>query len=283
MSGGGGLERSCGAGGSDWIRQWDAAGGVERFAARFTGVAYSRHRHDTYVIGITEAGAQAFDYRGVAEVSAPGEVFVLHPDEPHDGRAAGDDGFAYAQVYVEPARIAAAVRALRGRPAPLPFARAPVSRNATLAAAVRAAFAAPLEPLALDAVVLSLAEGLLAADASVAPAPPPRGNAAAVERARRFLDAECARVVRSAELEAAAGLTRYELARQFRLALGTSPYRYLTMRRLDRARGLLARGTALAEAALASGFADQAHFTRAFRAAFGLTPGRYARLAVSSR
>jgi AraC-like DNA-binding protein len=34
----------------------------------------------------------------------------------------------------------------------------------------------------------------------------------------------------------------------------------------------------LAEVALTAGFADQAHFTRIFRSAYGVTPGRYARL-----
>ena len=50
------------------------------------------------------------------------------------------------------------------------------------------------------------------------------------------LDAEKTRVVHSRELESITGLTRYDLARQFRIMLGTSPYRYLLMRRLEFAR-----------------------------------------------
>jgi AraC-like DNA-binding protein len=103
-------------------------------------------------------------------------------------------------------------------------------------------------------------------------------DVAALERVRQFLDAEKTRVVRSAELEAVTGLTRYELARQFRLRYGTSPYRYLLLRRLDVARAQIARRRPLVEVALEAGFADQAHFTRTFKAAFGLTPARYAAL-----
>jgi AraC-like DNA-binding protein len=84
--------------------------------------------------------------------------------------------------------------------------------------------------------------------------------------------------VRSVELEAVTGLSRYELARQFRTAYGTSPYRYSLMRRLDFARHRLRDGMPLVELALVAGFADQAHFTRMFRSAFGVTPGRFARL-----
>jgi AraC-like DNA-binding protein len=96
-----------------------------------------------------------------------------------------------------------------------------------------------------------------------------------IERARQFLDAERTRVVHSTELESITGLTRYDLARQFRIMFGTSPYRYLLMRRLDFARERIHQERPLVEVACDAGFADQAHFTRAFKSAFGLTPARY--------
>jgi AraC-like DNA-binding protein len=260
------------------VRGRGPVGGVELLRAWFRGRAFARHRHDTYAIGVTEAGVQLFDYRGRVERSTPGQVVVLHPDEAHDGRAGDEDGFGYRIVYVEPARIAAAIRAIRGRPGPLPFVREPVSQNPTLARAVAAAFRSAPEPLALDAVVLRLAEGLIAGDPDGQPAGAPRGlDHVALDRARAFLDGRRA-IVRSAELEAVTGLSRYDLARQFRARYGTSPYRYSLMRRLDFARGRLRGGTPLADLALAAGFADQAHFTRMFRSAYGVTPGRYTRL-----
>jgi AraC-like DNA-binding protein len=275
-SAGEGLVRSCEGQDRVWIRE--PGEGVELLRAWFGGRAYARHRHDTYAIGVTEAGVQDFDYRGRAERATRGQVVVLHPDEMHDGRAGTEAGFGYRIVYVEPARIAAAVRAIRGRPAPLPFVREPVSRNPTLARAVTAAFRLVPEPLALDALVLRLAEGLIEGDPGGHAAPSPhRLDHAALERARALLD-ERRTVVRSADLEAVTGLSRYELARQFRAAYGTSPYRYSLMRRLDFARKRLGGGMSLAELALAAGFADQAHFTRMFGWAFGLSPGRYARL-----
>ena len=80
-----------------------------------------------------------------------------------------------------------------------------------------------------------------------------------------------------------AGLTRYDLARQFRSMCGTSPYRYLLMRRLDLARDLIHQGRSLVDVAYDAGFADQAHFTRVFRSAFGLTPARYRTLRAGPR
>lgn len=259
----------------DWIRCAEPVEGVERFRAWFAGAPYQRHRHDTYAIGITDSGAQVFHYRGARRASTPGQVFVLHPDEPHDGRAGTEEGFGYRQLYVEPARIAEAARVLCARPCPLPFVAEPVSANRLLGRAVRAAFHGPLQALAADDLVLALARGLLAAAGSSPGHASSRIDVGAVARARELLDAACPRAVHAPELEAASGLGRYELARQFRLALGTSPYRYLLMRRLDRARQAIRQGVPLAQAACAAGFADQPHLTRAFKAAHGMTPARY--------
>ena len=257
---------------------------MELFRAWFAGAPYQKHRHDTYAIGLTDCGVQLFDYRGAKRVSMPGQIVVLYPDEPHDGRAGTGEGFGYRIVYVEPVQLSEALRALRGRACPLPFVRDPVSASARLSRVLDAAFRLPMEPLAADSLLVDLAEGLLEAE-------PPGGSceasrridSRAVERARRFLDAERTRVVHSAELESVAGLTRYDLARQFRSMCGTSPYRYLLMRRLDLARDLIHQGRSLVDVAYDAGFADQAHFTRVFRSAFGLTPARYRTLWAGPR
>ena len=278
-AGGVGLERSCGESSAGWMRSTEVQDGVEFLEAWFQGYAYHKHRHDTYGICLTTTGVQVFDYRGAAHASTPGQVVVLHPDELHDGRAGTQAGFGYRMLYVEPALIFEAIQVLCGRACSLPFVRTPVVASAKLSAAITGAFQSTREPLAIDSLVLHLAEGLIDADPSCRRAARPRSlDVAALARARQFLDAQKTRVVRSAELEAVTGLTRYELARQFRLMCGTSPYRYLLMRRLDFARQQIARGRALVEVALEAGFADQAHFTRMFRATYGLTPARYAAL-----
>ncbi|WP_235624238.1 helix-turn-helix domain-containing protein [Mycolicibacterium goodii] len=70
-------------------------------------------------------------------------------------------------------------------------------------------------------------------------------------------------------------MDRWSLARQFRAAFGTSPSRFRSMRQLELARALIIGGMPLADVAHAAGFADQAHFTRMFKAAYGLTPAAW--------
>jgi hypothetical protein len=43
--------------------------GLERLKARFHGPAKDPYRHETYAIGMTESGGQAFRYRGAERVS----------------------------------------------------------------------------------------------------------------------------------------------------------------------------------------------------------------------
>jgi len=248
-----------------------------------TGEAYQKHRHDTYAIGVTDSGVQVFDYRGAVRASTPGQVVVLYPDEVHDGRAGTSEGFGYRIVYVQPSLLADAVRVVRGRPYPLPFVSQPVLTNAKLSQAIAGAFRGSLESLAVDSLIVELAEGLMAAERDGhRPVVSRRVDVRAIDRARQFLDAERTRVVHSTELESITGLTRYDVCRQFRIMFGTSPYRYLLMRRLEFARERIHRGRPLVEVACDAGFADQAHFSRTFKSAFGLTPGRYRALRITA-
>ena len=270
-----GLERSCGRG-REAILAAPSSGGVERIEARFFGAAYARHRHDTYAIGVTLAGAQTFWYRGAQRVSLPGQILVLHPDEIHDGGAGDETGLRYRMLYVEPALLAEAL----GDGAAPPFLTEPVFDDPALRGVLREALGAldaPLDELDRDDLVGRLARALSRrAGRSARPLAKPAARPA--RAARDYLEANANRTVSSVELERATGLDRYALSRHFRALYATSPHRYLLMRRLQRARTLIGAGAPLADVAAETGFADQSHLNRHFKKAFGMPPGRWAAL-----
>ena len=273
-----GLERLCAR--REVFRVDPVRPGFERGEARFNGHAFAPHRHDTYALGLTLRGVQCFRYQGVETRCLAGQAFVLHPDELHDGHAGTEDGFAYRMLYLEPALVQEALESPRR---PLPFLRGGVSADARLLAALDAALSndgAPVEELRLDLHLVEIAEALVALDPSSVAKSADAPCARAVSRARAVLDAEFAGPVTSAALECATGMSRFALARHFRAYLGTSPHRYVVMRRLDRARALMRLGASLADAASASGFADQSHMTRHFTRAYGVTPARWRGLAA---
>lgn len=275
-----GLERSCATVPRDRFRVDAVRPGFERGEASFGGHAFSPHRHDTYALGVTLRGVQCFGYRGAETHCLAGQAFVLHPDELHDGHAGTADGFTYRMLYLEPALVQSALDAPRR---PLPFLRGAVTSDGRLVSALRAALAddgGPMEDLRLDAHLVEIAEALAALDPSSAPRTAGAPCARAVALARAFLDEAFAEPVASEALERVTGLSRFALARHFRAYLGTSPHRYVLMRRLDRTRVLMHGGASLAEAATASGFADQSHMTRHFKRAYGVSPGRWRALAA---
>lgn len=254
-----------------WIVR--APGEIDRIEACFSGAAFAPHRHDTYAIGITLSGVQSFDYRGAARHSLPGQVVVLHPDERHDGRAGDGGAFRYRTAYLAPTLIQAVLGG-----GPLPFVDGGVSRDPRLRAAVSGLLDdcdRALAPLEAEDALLQLATALR--DVSSGVRAPRIANGAAVMRAKAYIDARPSFDVSLSDLEHVTGHDRWQLSRDFRAMLGTSPYRYLVLRRLDRARALMLRGVGAAESALATGFSDQSHFNRAFKGAFGMTPRSWLR------
>jgi AraC-like DNA-binding protein len=258
---------------ADFLTTEPPAGGLQRLRAGFSGHAYDRHRHETYAVGITEAGLQCFHYRGEARASTAGRVIVIHPDEAHDGHAGAAGGFVYRMLYADPALVGAS---LGGQA--LPFVGNPVFddlRFRTILTDTFTDFPDPIEDLAIAGLIAALADAL--ASRAGAPATTRRFPASALDVARRVL-ADAIGPVSAAMLERETGLDRYTLARGFRDRFGTSPHRYHVGRRLERVKVEIARGVSLADAAYAGGFADQSHMTRHFKARFGLKPGRYAAL-----
>ena len=279
-AGGSDLERSCSATSADRITIAPASGGIERIEAQFQGDAFAPHRHDTYALGLTLRGVQTFRYRGMVRYSQPGNIIVLHPDEVHDGGAATEEGLRYRMMYLPPDML---MEALGERCRGLPFVASPILSDRAFASCLAEAMGdldGEIEALRQPDLLAAIADSLVkhAQGAEVAGG---RTDQTAIRRACDYLQAHCERQVTSLDLEGISGLDRFSLARQFRAALGTSPHRYLIMRRLEKARRMLAGGRSLVETALETGFADQAHFTRHFKKAYGLTPGRWAGLSGS--
>jgi AraC family transcriptional regulator len=99
-----------------------------------------------------------------------------------------------------------------------------------------------------------------------------------VARAARYIRDNLARDVRLADVARAAHVSPFHLTRQFKEAMGLSPYQYVLRERVNAAKAMLQAARSdltLAELALAVGFADQSHLTRHFKRAVGVTPNAY--------
>jgi AraC family transcriptional regulator len=127
-------------------------------------------------------------------------------------------------------------------------------------------------PLALEALVLDLVARTIRRLKPVPLSPRPPEWLAVVEERLHNWDSTPVRV---ATLADDIGVHPVHLARVFRVHHGVPLATYLRGLRLDWAAGQLRTTTSIADISVGAGFVDQSHFTRAFRAHTGLTPGRY--------
>lgn len=251
---------------------------VEAMRAHFVRHVYDRHSHDAYLFGVTEQGVQAFRCRGGTRASGAGMIMAFNPDDPHDGHAAGRDGFTYAMLHLGTDLVADILADAHGGRASLPLFTEPVVEDGPLAGRLRRlnAFlldgATRLEAQELvTGAVLAMVEGH-ASQPVEAPGSSARG---APSRARDLLHDCFAADLSADDLARAVGLSRFQLYRQFRDWYGVPPSAYQRQVRLREARRRLAAGAGIAEAAIAAGFADQSHLTRWFRRTYGITPRLY--------
>ena len=261
-----------------WVKR--AAGETERIEACFSGLAYAPHSHDTYTLALTTFGVQSFNYRGELRHSLPGEVVILHPDETHDGQAGSDSPFAYRAISIKPVEVQ---NILQG--ASLPFLPGGVSRDprfVRIASQLLAEFNRPLQTLEQQDLIYAFASSLQQVSGNSVKHT--QANYTAIKRVREYIDdiitIDCAMShdITLDELAVIAQYSKWQVARDFRSLYGTTPYRYVTLKRLQKAKTLIERGQPLVQVAFSSGFADQSHLTRHFKQCFGTTPKVWAKL-----
>jgi AraC family transcriptional regulator len=98
------------------------------------------------------------------------------------------------------------------------------------------------------------------------------------KRVADYIEEQLASDVSLPELAAIAGLSPYHFARAFKQSFGLPPHRYLTSRRMEKAKSLLAQpAVSVTRIGHDLGFSELSSFTTTFRKNVGLTPTDYRR------
>jgi AraC-like DNA-binding protein len=97
-----------------------------------------------------------------------------------------------------------------------------------------------------------------------------------LRRVLNYIEDHLADEIAVADLANVACLSIFHFTRAFSSAIGVSPYQYVSQRRMECAKALIAVGsTSIAAAAFMCRFSSQSSFTRAFRRVTGMTPAQY--------
>ena len=231
-----------------------------------------------------------FLYEGVKRRIPPpaGVISVVPAGSPHRVRSSGSKdelhihlkaglvGQVAAEAFgLDPARLAVP---------PLDALDLPQLRAAMLALDAELTAGAAGGSLAAESLANVLAVHLLRHFTT--PGRLERGRDGALPRGRlraivEYIEEHLDTSLSLGQLAAAAHLSVYHFARQFRAATGLPPHQYVIARRVERAKQLLQAGTdvSLAEVAALAGFSDQSQFTHHFKALLGVTPGQFRRSA----
>jgi AraC-like DNA-binding protein len=253
--------------------------GAEWLRGSYSDFSYAPHAHDAECLCVLTRGAIRIRAGGAEVIARQGDVFTAHTGAMHAGWPIDADGWSLRTVYVDLADLHTLSRdGGRHRAGTLD---GPLVRDPELAARLVTAHecsegSAPA--LRRDEALIAFADHLF--ERHVRPAQPagaPGLAPQAVRRAREFLDAHLDVRVSLADLAAVTDLPASRLLRAFARAVGMSPHVYQRLGRLRYATALIRDGWAISQAALAAGFADQAHFTRLFQRTMGMPPGAYQR------
>lgn len=225
------------------------------------GEPASRHAHHAFQVGLAFPGGRIQFKDDDGEWRSYSAALVL-PNRPHSFEARGQH---VAQVFVEPeSSEGRLLRKRHGDAGVVALASDAIDAHV-------AALASAYERRAGDDVLIALArtviKSLCGAIAGAATPPDPR-IARAIEHIRpRLGDA-----IALGDIAAAVNLSPDRFRHLFMQETGVSFRAYLLWQRLERALVSYIAGTTLTEAAIASGFADSAHFSRTFRRMFGIAP-----------
>ncbi|WP_262113998.1 AraC family transcriptional regulator [Aeromonas sp. Marseille-Q5825] len=237
-------------------------------------VCYDKHSHAHFSIGaITGGHSHYLNQRSLQEVG-PGSLVLMNPEEVHACNPIADQPWSYLMFYLDTDWLRSqqeeAGLGSEFRPFDMTASRDPLLYQG-LQHLHHQLVKAP-DPLAREVACHLFSRQLLA---RLTPARwddrPPQH----LQRAAELMQDDSASPLSLSQLSAVAGLTPSHFVRAFSHHYGMTPHAYLLDRRIRHARTLLKQGQPLAEVALASGFADQAHFQRQFKRRVATTPGQY--------
>jgi AraC-like DNA-binding protein len=239
----------------------DGDGKVSSVRVEGPVAATPMHAHRSLILGLVAAGERTLTLANGKFVLRAGDGFVIAPDAPHAFSAVTDG--CHRVVAIDEAALPA-VRWRSGLVRDVEWQSAFDTLHA-------AAEAGSVDSEPLIAPLLRLTANLLPTDDG------PVLAAGPVRLARRVASADLEAGLGLADIARRVGLSPFHLHRLYRKAYGLTPAEHRLEARLRLARQMILAGAAIAEVAVALGFADQSHLNRAFRRLMGVPPGAWVR------
>lgn len=239
----------------------------------------SRHIHWFFSLGVGEKGIRTHVFKGNKYYITPGSIVVVNIGEVHSGSTTDRQGYSSRAVRIDLDLLRSLVSQITEREQDTIYFSQPIINDRALSLLIlqlHTMLEQPASKLAKECCLLDTLSQLIARHARKKSEFTALGNECSPVRRVCFYLQECfAENVPLEKLAQIANLSPFHLARVFTKEIGVSPHIYQTQVRLKKALDFLALGKPISEVATDTGFFDQSHFTKAFKAKFGITPGQY--------
>ena len=263
-------------------KYWSPTGidGIECLYGNYFTFAFAPHFHKGFMVGVIERGANVFACRGKEQTASCGDVILLNPEEVHTGRALDKEtGMAVRMLFINPDVLRYVRNVVRGGSARAPIFAKTVAHDKTASSALARlhhALESSESVLEQECLFLSVAAQLLMRHSDSSGSDQKIGNEnAAVVRVCEYIVEHASENISLDDLAKVAYLSPFHLLRVFGKKTGLPPHAYQTQVRIHKAKGLLRHDSTIAQVALATGFFDQAHFSKQFKRYVGITPGQF--------
>ncbi len=241
-----------------------------------TRVCYRDHSHETWSIGVVDAGGSILRCQGKNSVLRAGDVIVIAPGVVHAcnplrGR------WSYRMFYFDPVWIAALMRTsdLTGIVSQRLMSTQVRARVDEITAILQRPGGGSEKVSDLARAVSQVLKAARAKARKLSARGKTEAKADKIDTLRLYLDQHYSENIVAASLTVGLGLSRFQLIRAFKQRFGLTPRAYVLDRRIRAARVLLGKRYALADVAYRVGFSDQSHFQRTFKPRVAATPAQY--------
>ncbi|AJF00023.1 AraC family transcriptional regulator [Pandoraea apista] len=260
--------------------------GGDMLTAEYNDHTFAPHWHDAYTVACIVEGAERYAYRGGEHVADAGSVAIIHPGEVHTGARETDFGWRYRVFYLPVGFVQEVQRQLRS---PLPglvlpddalpwFGENVIHDDQAMQRLIAAhrLLQNGADPLVAESVLIEAMSMMLIRHAQArVPEMAMHRDAVRVETMKARLSADLTEPLSLTALAEAVDLSPFHAARLFSRETGLAPHAWRNQLRLVRALPALRAGASATDVAVAQGFNDLSHFTRHFRRAFGVSPGKW--------
>ena len=249
---------------------------IEAYSLQGVVQEFPNHFHNFYVIGYIENGQRRMRCKEYSYDLDPGCLVMFNPQDNHQCAPINRDPLDYRAINIDIQTMEQYAYEITGKKV-RPYFSQHVVFDSDCAQSLARLYtlivhnAPVLEKeeafcFLLQQLLLQFCDGTTLTE---------RGALGNFKEIREYLDVHYPENISLEQLAYISGCSKSYLVRSFTHTLGISPYRYLQTVRLEKAKDMLQRGKLAVEVAIDCGFADQSHFSNAFKRFIGLTPNQY--------